>query len=226
MTFLDAVWVVASAVGLLAFHGALSSTGAQLIAAVAGIVAALAVWQLAAIDRTHRVPGTHLRRVCVEVHVDAPPEAIWRVVQDLGAIDRYMPSLAHAEIVGGDAPGVGAVRRCVDRAGNAWSETCTAVEPGRRLVLRFRADEPGFPFPASEMTGGWTITPSGEESDVAAWWELAPKPLAAAPILLPAFAYRAGRDVPGLVGRMARAASGRAPAPKAPPGRGLRYRVR
>lgn len=216
VTSLDLLWVVLSAAAVLAFSGALSSSGVALVAAVAAVVAGLAGWQLRAIDRTHRVPGTAHRRHCVRVHVALPPEALWRVIRKLGEIERYMPSLASSELLGGARPGVGAVRHCTTADGRAWSEECTAYEPGRRIVLRFRSEADDFPFPASEMTGGWTLTPADGGTVVTVWWELIPRPIYAAPILLPAFAYRADRELPEVVARMADAAAGTSSHPDVP----------
>lgn len=198
----DFLWVAATLGGLLLFPDVLSETGLRLVTAVAGIVLLFGTWQLWAIDRAHRV-ASGLHRHCVRVHVPVAADAMWSVVGRIGDIGRYMPSLQVSEILEGKAPGVGAVRRCVDQRGTAWSEKCVAFDAGRSFVVRFLTDAPGFPFPARTMVGGWEVTPSGHGCDVQVWWELEAKPRWLAPIFLPFLAFQADRDFTGIIARMA-----------------------
>ena len=202
-TALDLAWVAGTVVVLAAHHQAFGTTGVAIIAAVGALVLGFAIWQGRGIDHAHRVPGSRMRQHCVRVHVDQPAESMWRVVADLGAIQRYMPSLAHSAIEGGDEPGRGAVRTCVDQGGRSWSEACIAFEPGS-LALRFEAEAEGFPFPASEMHGGWTVEPSQSGgSFVTVWWTLLPRPMALAAVIMPFFGFRADREITNVVRRMA-----------------------
>jgi hypothetical protein len=203
----DFLWVAASVAGLLLFVDVLSVSGLRVIGAVAALVFAFGVRQVWAIDRAHRtLAGQH--RHCVQVHVPVPAEAMWQVVGRIGDIGRCMPSLQVSEILDGKIPGVGAVRRCVDQRGKAWSEECVAFDPGRSFVVRFLTEAPGFPFPAHAMIGGWGVTPTGDGCDVQVWWELEPKPRLLAPILLPILAFQADRDFTGIIARMAAEAAG------------------
>jgi hypothetical protein len=202
-TALDLAWVAGTVVVLATHHQSFTTTGVAIIAAVGALVLGFAIWQGRGIDDAHRVPGSRLRQHCVHVHVDQPTEAMWKVIADLGAIQRYMPSLAHSAIEDGAEPGRGAVRTCVDRGGRSWSEACTAFEPGA-LALRFETEAAGFPFPASEMYGGWTVEPhQSGGSHVTVWWTLQPRPVALAVLLMPIFGFRADREIPNVVRRMA-----------------------
>lgn len=207
-TALDLVWVAGTVVVLATQLPAFATTGAVLIAAVGIVVLGFAIWQGWGIDTAHRVPGTRLRRHCVSVHVDRPAESMWDVIADLGAIQRYMPSLAHSALEEGSDPGLGAVRTCVDRSGRSWSEECIAFESGA-LVLRFDTGAAGFPFPASEMYGGWTVEPCESGSDVTVWWTLEPRPISLAMVLMPIFGFRVDREVTRVIRRMASEASSR-----------------
>jgi hypothetical protein len=69
--------------------------------------------------------------------------------------------------------------------------------------MRFAAEAPDFPFPASTMLGGWKVMSVGTGSEVMIWWELAPKPRFLAPILLPILAFSADRDFVRVIRRMA-----------------------
>jgi hypothetical protein len=216
----DLLWVAGTFVGLLAFPNALSGTGIVVVLLVAAVVLLFGALQLRGIDRAHRVPGTDRHRHCIVVWADAPAAAMWSVVGRLGDIARYMPALESSEILDGRSPGVGAVRRCVDRDRKEWSEECVEYRPGRSFVVRFLAEAPGFPFPATSMEGGWEVRPAGEASEVVVWWELVPKPRPLAPLLLPVLALRADRDFTAVVARMAASVGGSRP--RSPGQQGLR----
>jgi uncharacterized protein YndB with AHSA1/START domain len=200
----DGVWVLGTIVGLAGWEGALTPSGVMLALGVAAVVAALAGAQLVGIRRFHAEtdPDQETRwRVCVPVEVAASPEAMWPVVSDLGAIERFAPDLVSSEVDG--PPEQGAVRRCRDAAGHTWEEECIAVEPGRSLELRFRTEAEGFPFPVTAMTGGWIVEPSGDGSRVSIWWSFDPRPSWAAMLMVPVMAGKLERDFRNVVGRMA-----------------------
>jgi hypothetical protein len=199
----DFLWVLGTIVGAALFAKNLSDSGLLTVSAVAVIVFTFGVWQLWGINRVHRVPESGLYRHCVPVHVNASAIAMWSVVGQLGDIQNYTPALKSSELLDGKAPGVGAIRRCVNQAGKAWAEECVTFEPGRRLVVRFLADAPDFPFPAKAMVGGWEVSPSDDGADVMVWWELQPKPAFLAPVLMPILAFQADRDFPNVIQRMA-----------------------
>jgi len=224
-TVLDLGWVAGTVVVLATQHHAFTTTGVVLIAAVGALVLGFAIGQGWGIDTAHRVPGSRSRQHCVRVHVDRSPEAMWRVIADLGAIQRYMPSLAHSAIEGGAEPGRGAVRTCVDRGGRSWSEACIAFESGS-LALRFEAEAEGFPFPASEMYGGWTVEPGQSGgSYVTVWWTLLPRPAGLAVLIMPIFGLRADREITNVVLRMAAEAGSRSRGPEHAPRAAPRVRL-
>lgn len=209
----DGLWVIGSLLLVTLFSSLLSSTGVALVLAVASVVLAFGVWQLLAAGHLHRLPDGEQYRHCLMVRVDASAEAMWRVIGDLGTIARYMPSLRRSALREDAAPGIGAVRECEDQRGQRWAEACTAYVPGERVDLRFLSDEPGFPFPARTMRGGWQVAQEGSGSVITVWWELGPKPRWLAPLTLPLLAWQVDRDFPRVIAMMADAALGRESAP-------------
>lgn len=205
----DALWVVMSLLGLGLFPELFSWSGKVVLLLVAAIVATFGGWQIWGIDRYYRQSPSSLHRHCLVVQTEAPAAAIWSVIEQMGNIQRYMPSLLKSEILDNHLPGVGAVRRCQDRSGKSWMEECVAFEPGKSLTMRFVAEAPNFPFPASTMIGGWQVFAVGEGSEVMVWWELTPKPRWLAPILLSLLASRSDRDFIPVIRRMANEALGR-----------------
>lgn len=199
----DLLWVIGSTVGLLLFSKLFSLTGVGVVLIVAVIVLALGGWQVWGIDRAHRAENPALHRYCLVVRTEAPAAAMWDVIGRMGDIQHYMPSLVRSEILDDKAPGVGAIRRCADQSGRSWAEECIEFEPGHSYTVRFIAEEPDFPFPVSNMLGGWKVMAAGTGSEVMVWWELAPKPRFLAPILLPILAFNADRDFVQVIRLMA-----------------------
>jgi len=199
----DFLWVIISVVGLLLFSNLLSPTGVKVVLIVAGVVLIFGCWQLWGIACAHRASNPALYRHCLIVSTKAPAAAMWEVIERMGDIQNYTPSLVKSEMLNGKSPGVGAVRRCTDNSDRCWTEECIEFEPGHSFTMRFAAEAPDFPFPASTMLGGWKVTSAGAGSEVMVWWELAPKPRFLASILLPVLAFNADRDFVQVIRRMA-----------------------
>lgn len=207
----DFLWVVGTFALLALFPSALSQTGNTLVVSVAFAVFLFGSWQLWAIGQAHKLKDSGQYRHCILVAVNAPADAMWRVIGRIGDIKHYMPALKHSAILDGKTPGVGAVRMCEDRAGKRWAEECIEFKVGRSFDVRFLSEAPDFPFPAKTMRGGWEVIPTNGGSEVMVWWELEPKQKLLAPIILPLLAFQADRDFPKIVQRMAADALGRGP---------------
>jgi hypothetical protein len=199
----DFLWVITSVLGLLLFSNLFSLTGVVLVLVIAGVVLSFGCWQIWGIDCAHRAKKSALYRHCLIVGTKAPAAVMWDVIERMGDIQNYMPSLVRSEILDSKSPGVGAVRRCTDSSDRHWAEECIEFEPGHSFTMRFVAEAPDFPFPASTMLGGWKVMSVGTGSEVMVWWELAPKPSFLAPILLPILAFSADRDFVQVIRRMA-----------------------
>lgn len=93
--------------------------------------------------------------------VDASPGEVWKVVADLDAYHRYVPALVETKVISGE--GVGACRRCEDRSGAAWQETCVVWEPGHRYVID--VDVKTYPWRLrmllTSFRGHWSVSPEG-----------------------------------------------------------------
>jgi len=188
-----------------------SSGGLVLLLAVAGVVLFFGVLQLVGVVRLHRLPGSGgLYRHCVLVESGVAAPEMWKIVARLGEISRFMPMLKSSSLRGDLSPGKGCVRQCEDQSGKQWAEECTSFDPAARsFEVRFLCDEPGFPFPATAMRGGWEVIPTGADScETMVWWELAPNPRWLAPVLMPVLAFQADRDFPKVISNMAAEAAG------------------
>lgn len=206
----DFFWVIGTVLLLGFLPGLLSPSGTWLALGVAAAVGIFGILQIHGAGRVHAIRRTGVYRHCLAVRSDVPPEDMWRVVGNLGEIRKYMPALKSSRIDGGE-PGIGVVRTCEDHKGKRWSEECISFEAGRSFSVRFVTEDPGFPFPASSMLGGWEVRPDPDGSIVTVWWELTPKPEFLAPLLLPLLAFQADRDFPKIIHRMAVDALGHSP---------------
>ncbi|MEO0987092.1 MAG: SRPBCC family protein [Cyanobacteria bacterium J06639_14] len=198
----DFLWVIGSAVGLLLFSSQFSLTGVVMVLVIAGVVWVFGYWQIWGIDRAHRAANPALYRHCLVVRTKASAAAMWHVIERMGDIQNYAPSLLRSELLHDQTPGLGVVRRCTAQSGRCWSEECVAFEPGHSFTMRFVAEAPDFPFPVSAMVGGWQVMSVEAGSAVKVWWELAPQPRFLAPVLLPILALGADRDVVQVIRRM------------------------
>jgi len=174
---LDAGWVAVTLPFAL-LPGMTTPLGAIMIGIVAAIVALFATLQLRGVWRLVRVTDSPLEvfRYCVLFRVESAPEAVWAAIADLGEIARFVPELAHSELLHAAEPGPGAVRQCVHRSGRRWQERCVVYAPDRReLVLEFDTTPDDFPFPVASMTGGWRVSDAMHGATVTIWWDYVPK---------------------------------------------------
>jgi len=201
----DFLWVISTFVLIVLFPSMLSQTGNGLAVLIAIAVAIFGVWQVLAIGEAHRIKGSELYRHCILIRTDVAPDAMWRVINNLGAIKKYSPMLKKSVVLDGESSGIGAVRMCENRAGKCWSEECVDYNEGKGFEVRFQSEAPDFPFPAKTMRGGWEILPHASDngSDIMVWWELEPKPKYLSSIIMPLLAFQADRDFPKVVQRMA-----------------------
>ncbi|MFW6066960.1 MAG: SRPBCC family protein [Myxococcota bacterium] len=212
----DVGWIVGTTVLLAIFWADFEVAGVLAVAATNGVVALLVVYQLRGLSRTFSVTGEPGRyEICVRVATHLPRERLWPVVADLGRIDQHLQDLRSSRMEGDAAPGEGAVRTCENRRGQRWSERCIEWREGSSFDVRFLTDRPGFPFPFSDMVGGWRLVPTDAGCDVEVWWRVVPTRPWLAPLLLPVMARGASGTFEAVVASMVAQAEGR-PAGEAP----------
>jgi hypothetical protein len=225
----DAGWVLGTAL-LIALLGIAAFQPAGLLAllAIAALVGCFCIAQLLGINRMFALTGASgTQRLTVLVDAPAPPDALWSRIADLGGIGRFSPNLARVLLREDALPGVGATRQCSDHNKRTWAEHCERFDPAERLVaMRFRADEPGFPYPFATMAGGWHVVPSGVDATVKIWFDVTPKFRLAQPLILGLMSRTLARGFAEIVTRMLLDTRG-APIPAAvnPADYGVAYRL-
>jgi hypothetical protein len=70
-----------------------------------------------------------------EVHADCPPEAVWRLLGNIEAVQQYNPGISAARIEGTLRSGVGAMRSCDLKPKGRIVERVTHWEEGRAVGL-------------------------------------------------------------------------------------------
>lgn len=100
--------------------------------------------------------------------VDAPASLVWDVITDHELYAAAAPNLETVELLDGE--GETLTRRCVDTDGNAWTESCTRWEPGRRFAVAVDVEDSEFHrrlFSRFEGEWGLVETPAGVEITIA-----------------------------------------------------------
>ena len=116
-----------------------------------------------------------------EVHVDAPPSAVWPLVSDIQLPGRFSSEFVRGEWLDGGAPALGArfVGHNHHDAVGDWQTTSTIVEfePGERFG--WAVGDPGYPsahwrFELEEESGGTRLRQ---------WMRLGPAPSGLTPAI-------------------------------------------
>lgn len=203
----DLAWVVLSCIALFVFGPALPIAGIGAVAGAAVMVLLLALAQGMTLARAFAT-GRGGYRYCVVVEARTDARALWLQVADLGGIARHARNLRASRLEAGSASRLAACRVCEDTAGRSWREDCRVRADTMTVLIGFRADDAGFPFPVSRMSGRWTVEPSGTGAQVTIEWEFEPRSPMAAPLLLGMLAWQAHAAMPRIVESMCRAAEG------------------
>ncbi len=74
-----------------------------------------------------------------EIVVDAPPDAVWKVLSTLDVLHEYDLGVRKASVVGEVREGLGAARRCELAPGGWFEERVVTWEPGERLAFELFA---------------------------------------------------------------------------------------
>ncbi|HEV7344744.1 MAG TPA: SRPBCC family protein [Devosia sp.] len=205
----DIGWLVSTSAAALLLGSSLTTAVGTLIT-VNVVVAAMALLQyrsILAFFATQEGSSEQFQiRLCAPVPV--PAESLWPVLSDLGAIQRFMPSLKSSVLSTGDVSGVGSVRTCESLSGQTWSERCDRWTEGKSFEMTFLTDETGFPYPFERMRGGWEISPAQGGSMVAVWWRVTPHHPMLAGLLLPMMLLGLRRSMAQVIDNMAAAAGG------------------
>jgi uncharacterized protein YndB with AHSA1/START domain len=71
-----------------------------------------------------------------EITIEAPPEGVWRVLADIGDIQRWNPGVVSSRNTSAHPTGMGASRHCDLGGQNYLDEEVVEWEEGRRLTMR------------------------------------------------------------------------------------------
>jgi ribosome-associated toxin RatA of RatAB toxin-antitoxin module len=157
----DGLWVVGST-ALLAMHPP-PRPGAVAVAVVGVAVAGVAAAQIAALiaarpdDALGDMETVESSRVYA-----ARPATVWPLLTDHDLYGRLAPNLRSVQVI--SEPGQPLRRRCTNTSGDAWEETCTLWEDGRRFAVE--VDTTDYPYPLESMSGLWQVDPHPDGSKV------------------------------------------------------------
>lgn len=97
-----------------------------------------------------------------DLRAACPPEALWRVLSDLTAVERYNPAVRAARHAGGTPGSAGAVRECDLHPKGRLTERVTLWDEGRALGLEVVASD----WPITRMDWVTRIEPTAGGSRV------------------------------------------------------------
>lgn len=92
-----------------------------------------------------------------QVRIDAPVEAVWKILADLVAVEHYNPMVASARLVSDRREGVGATRRCELKPKGWVEERVWDWTPPRAIGLEVAASE----WPLVFMKWKTELSPDG-----------------------------------------------------------------
>ena len=198
----DFIWVLGSILGVTLWGSHLPPQGIFTILAVAAVVLCFGLAQMAGLKKMYFLPKDRCFSHSLRYQSGSDADSLWHIVGNLGAVAQYAPNLASSrieDIHDGDLP----LRACEDTRGNQWRERCTEYDEYRRCYeVEFLTEEPGFPYPATWMVGGWRVEQIPDGSEVVVWWKLHPKPKWLAPVIMAMLAFGVDRTFPSVITNM------------------------
>lgn len=177
---MDVGWILGSAL-LLVFAGShFSGAGTGIIVGVALFVAAFAIGQYIGAGKiippksraSVRSSGGKLLATVTRT-VNAPGEAVWRVMTDHPSYADVADNISRVEVVSGK--GLGMQRRCYGPKGENWLETCDLYEDGRAYGFRIHTEAEDYPYPISQLHGQWSVARNEKGSEFSIDIEATPK---------------------------------------------------
>lgn len=202
-TISDFAWVIVTTIALIFYSSQLSLNAHIIVIAINVFVFSFGIFQIIGLDKMFSTGRDGFLRHCIQVEVNVASELMWKIIGDIGAIKKYMPSLASSAIINDLPPSVGAIRHCVDMNGKSWSEECIDFKDNHSFEVRFQTEAKDFPFPASQMYGGWEVEGDEKSSIVKVWWEIKPKPKWMSIIIMSILSSNADNDFPKIIHNMA-----------------------
>lgn len=180
ITMLDIGWVVGSALLLLTTSSAFSTTGVNLIALVASVVALFAAGQYIGArkivqPKSQVVVASEQGKLhaTVKRSVDAPVDQAWAVMTDHPGYADVASNISKVEVLSGN--GVGMERRCYGHKGESWRETCDLYEEGRIFGFYVHTEADDYPYPISDLQGRWSVEARDSGSEFTIHIEATPK---------------------------------------------------
>jgi len=109
-----------------------------------------------------------------EVHIDAPPAAVWALVSDIELPARFSSEFLGAHWLDGAPPALGARFRGRNRhpAVGEWETTCTVVGYEPQRLFAWAVDDPRHPM----SSWRFELKPDAEGTRLRQWMRLGPAP--------------------------------------------------
>lgn len=96
------------------------------------------------------------------IHIDAPPDKVWKVLAALELLDQYDPGVAKSEIVTSSREGPGSARRCDLKPGGWFKEKVADWRPDESLSFELFE----CTLPVRRLKHSYTLTADGSGTTV------------------------------------------------------------
>ena len=161
----DFLWVLGSAVIFFFKPFGITSTGHQVIAAIAFVVLFFGVGQSVRLAQSGPMAFMEgkkekgMKQLSYQRIIKASKEKVWKAVSDVSNYHKVAPNIDSVEIISGE--GEGMVRSCSHKT-DSWTEVATLWEEGEQYSFKVNTDAEDYPFPLQYLTGNWKVEEIGE----------------------------------------------------------------
>jgi uncharacterized protein YndB with AHSA1/START domain len=112
--------------------------------------------------------------ITIETQIDAPPEAVWQVLDDFGSIDRWSPGVRRSRLESSGPIGVGTTRHCDFAPFGSAKETIEEYVPQQRMRVSLGQIET-MPISAADVVFTLDPIPQGTRLGFAYSYTVAPR---------------------------------------------------
>lgn len=211
----DILWVIGTVALALLMPPIMNTTGWLIATSIAAMVLIFGLGQVIGIDRMYRAAGRG-HQLDLEFAVSSTRDEFWPLLADLSRISEFADGLADSRVTKAAPAMIGTTRVCTNNQGDKWTESVTSWRPGTGFDLKFDADAPGFPFPFTDMIGGWNLTNDGPNLRVGIYWVVVLKRPVLAPLSLPLMEWKVRQDMAKTVAAIDQMANSETPQARHP----------
>lgn len=156
----DFLWVLGSAFIVFFKPFGITSSGHQVIAAIAFVVLFFGIGQSVGLAQSGPMAFMEgkkekgMKQLSYQRIIKASKEKVWKAVSDVSNYHKVAPNVDAVEIISGEDEGM--VRSCSHKT-DSWTEVATLWEEGEQYSFKVNTEAEDYPFPLQYLTGNWKV---------------------------------------------------------------------